>query len=277
MPLSKRVVARGAVYGGGGAGLVGFLGAGLLWSEARFARRTVRPPETGAPLPDGEYGEPAAAAGSPLRLAVLGDSSAAGMGADRPEQTPGAVLATALAGSGRLVELDVLAVVGSRSAHLEPQVARALLRPPHVAVICIGANDVTHLVPASQATADLARAVTRLREADVAVVVGTCPDLGTVKPLAQPLRWVAGRRSQEMAAAQTVAVVSAGGVPVALAELLAGRFRADSAMFCSDRFHPSAAGYRLLADALLPAVWAAAGLDPSLPGLHSNGTDARST
>ncbi|MDQ6650624.1 MAG: SGNH/GDSL hydrolase family protein [Actinomycetota bacterium] len=270
MSVPIRWFARGAAYGGGGAGLLGAVGAGLLWSEAKLARHTVRPPETGAPLPAAEYGLPGAKPGPPLRVAVLGDSSAAGMGCAFPDETPGALLATSLAESGRLVELDVLAVVGSRSADLEPQVARALLNPPHVAVISIGANDVTHLVPSRQAVAELSSAVARLRTAGVGVVVGTCPDLSTVRPLAQPLRWLAGRRSKEMAAAQTVAVVAAGGVPVALAELLGPRFRAEPALFCSDRFHPSPAGYRLLADALLPAVAAAAGLDARLPGLDSS-------
>ena len=271
MSHSLRWVARGAALGGGGAGLVGALGAGLLWSEAKLARHTVRPPETGAPLPDAEYGDPSASSGVPLRLAVLGDSSAAGMGCALPSETPGAVLASALAASGRLIELDVLAVVGSRSRDLEPQVARTLLHPPHVAVISIGANDVTHLVPTREAVAELATAVTRLRAAGVGVVVGTCPDLATVAPLAQPLRWLAGRRSAEMAAAQTVAVVEAGGVPVALGELLGPRFRAEPELFCSDRFHPSPAGYRLLSEALLPAVWAAAGLDARLPGCPAAG------
>ena len=57
----------------------------------------------------------------------------------------------------------------------------------------------------------LAEGVRRLREAGVAVVVGTCPDLGTIKPIAPPLKQVARSWSRRLAAAQTIAVVEAGG------------------------------------------------------------------
>ncbi len=39
---------------------------------------------------------------------------------------------------------------------------------------------------------------------------------------------------------------------------LAARFAADPALFSADRFHPSAAGYAVIADALAPHVPAAA-------------------
>jgi hypothetical protein len=86
----------------------------------------------------------------------------------------------------------VVAVSGARSADLEVQVARALQRPVDVTVIIIGANDVTHRVPIASAARDLGRAVRTLRAAGSEVVVGTCPDLGTVKPVMQPL-WSADR------------------------------------------------------------------------------------
>src|SRR3712207_6994524 len=65
-----------------------------------------------------------------------------------------------------------------------------------LAMIIVGANDVTHRVPMAAACRDLGKAVRRLRDAGAVVVVGTTPDLGTVKPLLQPLRTVA-RRSEE--------------------------------------------------------------------------------
>lgn len=268
--MSRRSRARKAALatamGGGGAGLLGVFGYGVLWGEAKLARRTVRPPTTGAPIADGEYGQRRAPGDAPLRLAVLGDSSASGVGCVSADETPGALLATALAAEGAPVVLDVLAVSGSRSSDLEPQVSRALLSPPHVAVICIGVNDVTHRVPARKAVRNLHAAVTRLRAAGAGVVVGTCPDLGTIKPIAQPLRTVARLRSRQMAAEQAVAVAHAGGVPVVLADLLAARFDSEVDLFCEDRFHPSPRGYALLADVLLPAVRAAAALSgPSAP------------
>src|SRR2546421_10607514 len=63
-----------------------------------------------------------------------------------------------------------------------------------------------------------------------------------------------------MAAAQTVAVVEAGGRTVSLGDLLGPEFAASpETMFAADRFHPSAMGYRAATAALLPSVIAAAG------------------
>jgi len=128
----------------------------------------------------------------------------------------------------------------------------------------IGANDVTHRVRPSVSVRRLEQAVRRLREAGVEVVVGTCPDLGTVEPIAQPLRWIARRWSRHLAAAQTVAVIEAGGRTVSLGDLLGPEFRAQPReMFGPDRFHPSALGYATVALALLPSICAALGYWPA--------------
>ena len=122
----------------------------------------------------------------------------------------------------------------------------------------IGANDVTHRIDRSVAVRHLEMTVRRLREAGAEVVVGTCPDLGAVEPLPQPLRWLARRWSRDLAAAQTVAVVEAGGRAVSIGDMLGAVFSADpKTMFSEDRFHPSAAGYARVAAALLPSVSAA--------------------
>ena len=64
-----------------------------------------------------------------------------------------------------------------------------------------------------------------------------------------------------MAAAQTVAVVEAGGRTVSLGDLLGPEFAERShEMFSHDRFHPSPAGYARVASALLPSVCDALGL-----------------
>ena len=47
---------------------------------------------------------------------------------------------------------------------------------------------------------------------------------------------------------------SAGGTAVDIGEAVGPVFRADPAAYCEDGFHPSADGYRLIAEALLPAV-----------------------
>ena len=240
-----------------GAALAG-LGYGLIQVEGRIARRVVGQPFEGAPDDDGVYG---AAPGDPVQLIVLGDSTAAGMGADNRYQTIGAILATGLAAiMGRPVELTNEAVIGAESSDLPAQLSKALARvdQPAIAVILIGANDVTHRIDRSTAVRHLERTVRYLRTLEVPVVVGTCPDLGTVEPVPFPLNKLLRQWSRELATAQTVAAVEAGARTVSLGNLLGPEFQSHpTVMFSQDRFHPSAAGYARVASALLPTVAAA--------------------
>jgi lysophospholipase L1-like esterase len=251
-----------AAYGGGGVGLAGAALWALLLKQASMARQAIPKPESAPPGCDGLYGTEFA--GQPIMLAVLGDSSAAGLGVEHPRETPGALLASGLARiAQRPVKVACVAVVGAESRDLHPQVEKVLAHDPDVALAMIGGNDVTHRVLPAVAVRHLDQAVRKLVEAGAEVVVGTCPDLGTIEPIQPPLRWVARRWSRQLAAAQTIAVVEAGGRSVSLGDLLGPEFAARPAqMFSADRFHPSAAGYASVAAALLPSVVAALGLQP---------------
>ncbi len=236
----------------GSAALVSAAAAGLV-AQSRAARRAIGPRRSVAPYHDGRYGE---GDGTSLRLAVLGDSGGAGLGAEGPADTIGALLAqwTAHAAQRRVI-LTNTAVVGARSADLAVQVQRVAWVRPHVAVIIIGANDVTHAIPHRRAATDLGLAVAELRVLGSEVVVGTCPDLGVIAALPQPLRWVGGRSSAALARQQGVATLAAGGRAVPLGTLAGPAFIADPVgMFATDGFHPSSAGYATLAGALLPEV-----------------------
>lgn len=260
-----RKIAATAAYGGGvgaaGIGLLTLVGYGVLKAEVLLARRLVGQPFEGAPDDDALYG---AGLGQPVELVVLGDSSAAGMGADAAHQTVGAIVANGVAAlSGRPVRLTNVAVIGAESSGLGVQLATALsvVAEPDVAVILIGANDVTHRIDKSIAVRHLEQTVRALRSTDCEVIVGTCPDLGTIEPVAQPLRLLARRWSRDLAAAQTVAVIEAGGRTVSLGDLLGSEFAKRShEMFSHDRFHPSPAGYARVAAVLLPSVCDALGL-----------------
>ncbi|MFD0968687.1 SGNH/GDSL hydrolase family protein [Plantactinospora endophytica] len=264
-PAARRV-ARATAVGVGLTALTTAAGYGLLLGQARQARRVIPLAEAPPPRGDGVYG--AKFPGEPITMVVLGDSSAAGYGVHRPRETPGALLATGT--SRRLrrpVRLYRFAVVGCLSAGLRPQVDAALERAPDLAVILIGGNDVTNRTPHSVAVRYLVEAVRELRAAGAQVVVGTCPDLGAIQPIKPPLRWLARRWSRQLAAAQTVAVVEAGGLTVSLGDLLGPRFAAEpTRMFAWDHFHPSAEGYAIAAAALLPTVLAALGAGPDRRG-----------
>jgi lysophospholipase L1-like esterase len=259
-PGAARKLASAAAYGGGGLSVLGASLYGVLRAEASLARKSIGNAHKRVPDATGWYGR--GRPGPAIKVALLGDSSAAGYGVDSVEETPGAWLGSGVAErAGRRVHLREFAAVGAQSSALKQQVARALPTDPDVAVILIGANDVTHTVLPSASVRFLSEAVRRLQEAGVAVVVGTCPDLGTISPLPQPLRQVARAWSRRLAAQQTIAVVEAGGRTVSLGSILGPEFAAAPALFFGpDRFHPSAAGYESLARLLVPSVLSALGM-----------------
>ncbi|WP_189081446.1 SGNH/GDSL hydrolase family protein [Mangrovihabitans endophyticus] len=263
----RRLRMAGRVAGAvtGTAAGVGGLSVALLMRQAADARRIIPMAEAPPPRGDGVYG--AKFGGKPLSMVILGDSSAAGYGVHRPRETPGALLATGV--SRRLrrpVRLHRLAVVGSMSSGLPYQVDAALEYAPDVAVILVGANDVTHVSARAAAVRHLGDAVRSLRAAGCTVVVGTCPDIGAIKPIKPPLRWLARSWSRQLAAAQTVAVIEAGGRTVSIGNLLGPLFEADPVrMFSSDRFHPSAEGYARAAAVMMPTLMAALGTDERAP------------
>ncbi|MHA3704862.1 SGNH/GDSL hydrolase family protein [Jatrophihabitans sp. YIM 134969] len=266
-----RRVAIAAAYGGGSLGALGALGAafyGVIVGETKLARRRIPAADGDPPSGDGiTWTAPSAFArhrgrgGEPLRMAMLGDSTAAGYGVHRDVDTPGVQLAMRLSAvAGRPVQLTSVAVVGAESSGLVEQVERALPHRPDLAVIMVGANDVTHRIQPSESIRHLSDAVRTLRESGAQVVVGTCPDLGTIRPIAQPLRLIARRMSRTLAAAQTIAVVENGGRTVSLADMVGPGFAKNRDWFAADQFHPSAEGYRAAVEAVLPSAVDALGL-----------------
>ena len=235
---------------------------GVLVAEAQLARRTIGNAEGEPPAPSGWYGQ--GRGGPALKIALIGDSSAAGYGVDEVEETPGAILASGLAEAvDRRVYLTAVAKIGAQSKDLQGQIDQVLPVEPHVAVIFIGANDVTHTVPIRTSQRLLGDAIRRLRGAGVEVVIATCPDLGTIEPLAPPLKQVARAWSRRLAAAQATTTLECGGRAVAMASVLGHEFvKFSELLFGPDRFHPSAAGYARMASVVLPTVLAALDLAP---------------
>jgi lysophospholipase L1-like esterase len=258
-------IATAAALVGGAATALGGVVLGVLGSQVLMARWTIPGAEAPPPRCGGRYGREFSDA-EPIRLAVLGDSTAAGYGVHTRAQTPGALLANAVAQAARRpVQLVCPAVVGSPSAWLPAQAETVVDAGVDLAVIFIGANDVTAGERMSKAVGYLAEAVRSLRNAGAQVVVATCPDLGTIRPIRPPLRWVARQWSRQMARAQRAAVEAAGATTVSLGDLLGPTFDADpERMFGPDRYHPSALGYEKAVAVVLPAVFAALRLPPTV-------------
>ena len=113
MPMSKasrvaRRIATAAAYGGGGISLLGGALIGLLLTEVQLAKRRSAARTTSRRGPTAVTARPSAGCTRDGRCGwpSSGDSTAAGQGVHLPRQTPGALLASALAAvAERPVEL----------------------------------------------------------------------------------------------------------------------------------------------------------------------------
>lgn len=260
MPGDRRSLPRGVVVGTAGvvAGAVASLLAArvVLHRQAAIARRRIGKP-LGEDALDADRVWRRRYEAEPVELVVLGDSIAAGLGATRRKDTLGARLAKGIARSTRRpVRLRTVAVVGSESSALAAQLDELPAGyAPDVAVVIVGGNDITHRVPLTVSIGHLEDAIERLCARGGGVVVGTCPDLGMLQPVPQPLRSLGSRLSRQLADAQARAAERLGARAVSLRRAVGPFFVTQpDEMFSLDRFHPSALGYRRTAEALLPAV-----------------------
>jgi lysophospholipase L1-like esterase len=189
-----------------------------------------------------------------IRLAMLGDAIAAGRGASRRTETAGARLAHRLRDEGATVTTRAFAVPGARSTTLAVQAEAAARWRPAVAVIIIGANDLLHHTHAGRAARQLGDAVRRLRDCGAEVVVAPAPDLSALPDTPAGLVPVLRSASMLLRDTQIIAARAAGAHVADRDHATARAFADDRSLFCADRFHPSSAGYAVIADALYPAV-----------------------
>ena len=223
----NRTVRVTAVFAGTIGGVTSAV-YGVLNRQSKYAQRVIGEPEAPPPVADGRYAPPGwtgPADADALRFAVIGDSLAAGLGAETAAGLPGVLLAKGLAETlGQPVDLTTYAIVGATTKDMIAQVDEAVATPPDVVLIVIGGNDVTTKMSIGASATLLGAEVARLRAIGAGVVVGTCPDLLPIRPLRIPLRWVASGWSRLLARAQDRSVRKAGGLPVALGEQVSPEF-----------------------------------------------------
>lgn len=207
---STRALATAGLLASTGGALVG--ARNFLAGQADQARTVIPRAWDVPPRADGVYTPGADAAARwergmavDVHLMIFGDSTATGYGCRRGDEVPGARIARGLSDqAGTVVRLSTKAIVGATSKGLAGQVDAMLVAgpPPDAAVIMIGANDVTALNGVGPSARRLGAAVRRLRATGAAVVVGTCPDLGVITAIPQPLRWTARSLGLRLARAQ---------------------------------------------------------------------------
>lgn len=231
------------------------LGPLLLLQGKRVRQRTPELPEPPGDR-EGMVGE-----GPGIRLLVLGDSAAAGVGAPSQEKALCGRIVTALAPHWR-VQYRVVAKTGATTAstieHLETLPA---FRTGAV-VTSLGVNEVTGDVGVAEFLAAQRRLHDLLREKFAAkyILVSGLPPMGSFTALPQPLRWYLGRRAHEMDEALAAALPDGRG-----AHYLPLYRMMERAQLASDGFHPGPSAY---------ASWGAAVASRIVAATHPERTRA---
>jgi lysophospholipase L1-like esterase len=196
---------------------------------------------------------------APLELRVLGDSTAAGVGADSADDALPSLLAERVARrTGRPVHVVGFGVSGARTADLSAgQIAQ--VREADVIVLVVGSNDVIHATGQWRMREHTAQVLSDATAAGAPVVLGGIPRFYGVGALAQPLRAIVDGYAAVLRDVQRdVAATYRDVTFVDIAALASPRFLGVPDSMSSDAFHPSTVGYGFWADALAPAVVAAA-------------------
>lgn len=181
---------------------------------------------------------------NPLSLLVLGDSTAAGVGADTQLDALPGNLARELSAlrPGRGVDWRAVGENGATSRDiLERYIDAATDRSYDVVFVSIGANDALGIRSRAAFGRDIRSLLTRLRAAspDAVILMSSLPAFFRFELLPDPLRRNLYLHSQSLEAAAREVVATFDGVhmsppPPPYTE----------GFFATDQFHPSASGYR---------------------------------
>ncbi len=209
----------------------------LLAQGRRLRRDTPRLPDAALPW-HGTHPGP-----RPLRLLVLGDSTAAGVGADtQNDALPGNLARELNTLTGRGVEWRAIGENGAdASEFIERYLDEACAESWDIVFLSIGANDALGLRSRRSFARDIRTILDRLRAAspDATILMSSLPAFFRFGLLPNPLRWnlYLHSRNLEDAARAVVATfpdVHMSPPPPPYTE----------GFFASDLFHPGPIGYR---------------------------------
>lgn len=248
-----------------GLGLKITLGPLLLWQGRAVRARALKLPEAAGPR-EGREGQGAPA----LRLLVVGDSSAAGVGVEHQRQAFAMPLARALADRlGGAVDWQLLATTGHTAADALERFAdpATAVRPADVLVTVVGVNDVVAQVSPARWLRTLEQLHrTGIERAGIRLTVHSgVPPMHRFTLLPQPLRAVLGldARALDGALSRVLRFEPAGGpqrlhwpLPVMGPDLDDEGLRAQG-WIAADGFHPGPKAYQAWAEGMAATIAAA--------------------
>ena len=185
-------------------------------------------------------GVPALAQSGPVKIAVLGDSLAAGYGV-RPEQSFPARLEAALKAQGRNVVILNQGVSGDTSAGGLDRLDWMLADKPDIVLVELGGNDALRGIDPKVTEKNLSAIVEKLKAANVTVWLA-----GMMAPRNLGSDYVTAFDSLYKRIADTYQVPLYAFILEGVAQ--------DPALNQGDGIHPNPAGAQIVADKLLPFV-----------------------
>jgi lysophospholipase L1-like esterase len=226
--------------------VLGFAAFELAW--IKFYGKPVPPPNISrSPQTIGK--------GPKLTYVVLGDSTSIAQGGDYAQ---GYATATAryIAKTHTVTWVNV-GVSGARANDVANlQLKQAVAYKPDIALVAVGANDVTHLTELSVARASLQKIISGLQAANpnVHIILTGSPDMGSPPRIPQPLRMLAGVRTQSLNSMVTGLTDGKRVVFAPIAEKTGPIFRANHHLYAADNFHPTTEGYKVWTPVLTGAL-----------------------
>ncbi len=213
----------------------------LLLAQGRHVRRTVlKLPEAAGPRA-GVAGD-----GPDLRLLVVGDSAAAGVGAATQEEALSGRIVANLAASST-IHWRVIARTGSTTARTISHLRKIEPDSFDLAVTSLGVNDVTAgrsiraWIDEQAALVDLLHIKFHVRQ----VLLSALPPVHLFPSLPQPLRWYLGSQAKRYNRALAAWAPAQPGC-----SFVALDYPMDVTLMAEDRFHPGPPIYALWAEAV---------------------------
>ncbi|MBC7275735.1 SGNH/GDSL hydrolase family protein [Nocardioides sp.] len=221
----------------------------LVAAQAAHVRRNIgKEPRPAGPTKGLAPGPAAELGSSPLRLLVIGDSSASGRGAPTHDLAFAGSMARAFAARAeRPVEWRALGKYGATSERIRHGVLTKVSGDWDLAVLLVGVNDILARRSVEAWTRDLTPIVETLQQHATHTVVPGIPEFGAFPSLPRTLRRYLAERAKVLDAAARLVCAGRRSVQwVSSADL----GPAEPSFFAADGFHASPAGYARWAEAI---------------------------
>ncbi len=194
--------------------------------------------------------------GKHLKFAILGDSTSIGQGGVYDK---GIAVSTAahIASKGHTVTYQNFGISGARVQDvLTKQTTAAAAFRPDIILLCIGANDVTHLTSMSTVRTGMRAIVAKLRATNPAVkiIITGSPQMGSVPRFPQPVKYLAKRQTAKINKTFATLATAQHLTFAHIADKTGAYFLAHPEIFAADNFHPTTAGYAVWQPVLDQAV-----------------------